>query len=61
MKQILQNLKTGETKLAEVPCPSPKRGQLLIRTRQSLVSSGTERMLVQFGKAGWIEEMAEEP
>jgi len=61
MKQILQNLKTGETKLAEIPCPSAKRGQLLIRSKQSLVSSGTERMLVEFGKAGWIEKARQQP
>ena len=61
MKQILQSLKTGETKVTEVPCPSVKRGQLLICTRQSLVSSGTERMLVQFGKAGWIQKARQQP
>ena len=56
MKQILQSLKTGATEVAEVPCPAVKRGQLLIRSSQTLVSAGTERMLVEFGKAGWIEK-----
>lgn len=51
MKQILQSLKTGTPELAEVPCPAPRRGQLLIRTARSLVSAGTERMLLEFGKA----------
>jgi hypothetical protein len=40
MKQILQNLSNGQTELAEVPCPQAKSGQLLIRTRASLVSAG---------------------
>ena len=51
MKQILQNLKTGETDVADAPSPRAGRGQLLIRTTRTLVSAGTERMLVDFGKA----------
>ena len=61
MKQILQSLKTGVTEVAEVPCPAVKRGQLLIRSSQTLVSVGTERMLVEFGKAGWIEKARQQP
>src|ERR1017187_5112626 len=56
MKQILQSLKTGNTEVAEVPCPAVKRGQLLIRSSHTLVSAGTERMLVEFGKANWIDK-----
>jgi predicted dehydrogenase/threonine dehydrogenase-like Zn-dependent dehydrogenase len=61
MKQILQSLKTGSIEVAEVPCPMAKRGQLLIRSSQSLVSAGTERMLVEFGKAGWIDKARQQP
>ncbi len=61
MKQVLQSLKSGETEIADVPCPSVGRGQLLIRTTRSLVSSGTERMIVDFGKAGWIEKARQQP
>jgi len=61
MKQILQSLKTGETKVTEVACPSAAPNQLLIRTKQSLVSSGTERMLMEFGKAGWIQKARQQP
>ena len=49
MKQILQNLKTGATEIVEVPAPAVGRGQLLIRTSRTLVSAGTERMLVDCG------------
>ena len=49
MRQILQNLKSGATELAELPCPAVRPGHVLIRTRASLVSAGTERMLVEFG------------
>jgi predicted dehydrogenase/threonine dehydrogenase-like Zn-dependent dehydrogenase len=61
MKQVLQSLKTGHTNVAEVPVPSLRRGQLLVQTSHSLISAGTERMLVQFGKAGWIEKARQQP
>lgn len=61
MKQILQSLKTGATEISNIPVPSAKRGQLLIKTSHSLVSAGTERMLVEFGKAGWIEKARQQP
>lgn len=61
MKQILQNLRSGATGLAEVPCPSALSGQLLIRTAHSLISPGTERMLVEFGKASWIDKARQQP
>jgi predicted dehydrogenase/threonine dehydrogenase-like Zn-dependent dehydrogenase len=61
MKQILQNIKNGVTEIAEVPCPSVGRGRLLIRSTRSLVSAGTERMMVDFGKAGWIEKARSQP
>jgi predicted dehydrogenase/threonine dehydrogenase-like Zn-dependent dehydrogenase len=61
VKQILQSLKTGTTEVAEVPCPAVQRGQLLIRSLQTLVSAGTERMMVEFGKAGWIDKARQQP
>ena len=54
MKQILQNLGSGETLLAEVPAPLARAGQLLIRTEASLVPLGTEKMLVAFAQANWL-------
>lgn len=61
MKQILQSLRTGITEVAEIPVPSIKRGHLLINTSHTLVSAGTERMLVEFGKAGWIKKARQQP
>lgn len=61
MKQILQSLKTGATTVAEVPCPNVGKGGVLIRSSRTLVSVGTERMLVEFGKAGWIEKARQQP
>lgn len=54
MKQIIQDLKDGNTILEEVPAPLVKPGQVLIQTSRSLVSLGTERMLVEFGKANFF-------
>ena len=56
MKQILQNLSDGETLLADVPSPGCPEGGLLIETTFSAVSPGTERMLLDFGKANWIDK-----
>ena len=61
MKQILQNLKNGTTEATEVPCPRASTGQLLIRTTRSLISAGTERMMVDFGKANPIEKARQQP
>ena len=61
MKQILQNLGSGETILAELPCPAPRQGHLLVESRASLVSLGTEKMLVDFGRSGWIAKARSQP
>ena len=61
MKQILQSFKTGKTELVELPSPVVKTGQILIKTTRSLVSLGTERMLVEFGKASLIQKARQQP
>ncbi|MGY6704794.1 bi-domain-containing oxidoreductase [Roseinatronobacter sp.] len=61
MKQILQNLSTGESELVKAPAPQPRKGALLIDTTASLISTGTERMLVDFGKAGLIAKARSQP
>ncbi|NDC40800.1 MAG: hypothetical protein EBZ77_04485 [Chitinophagia bacterium] len=61
MKQIIQSFKTGETVLEEVPAPGVRRGQVLIQTTRSLVSIGTERMLVEFGKANMLQKAKQQP
>jgi predicted dehydrogenase/NADPH:quinone reductase-like Zn-dependent oxidoreductase len=61
MKQVLQNLKTGKLEIAEVPTPAVKAGYLLIKTERSLVSSGTERMLVNFAKSSLLGKAKQQP
>jgi len=61
LKQIIQSFKTGETVLEDVPAPKVKRGHLLIKTTRSLVSAGTERMLVEFGKANMLQKARQQP
>lgn len=61
MKQILQNLSNGETRLQEVPCPKNIDSHILISTKKTVVSSGTERMLINFGKANYIFKAKQQP
>jgi predicted dehydrogenase/threonine dehydrogenase-like Zn-dependent dehydrogenase len=61
MKQIIQSFKTGQTILEEVPAPQVARGTVLIQTTRSLVSLGTERMLVEFGKSNLISKARQQP
>ncbi|HEV8413710.1 MAG TPA: bi-domain-containing oxidoreductase [Bryobacteraceae bacterium] len=61
MKQVLQSLKDGVTSVAQVPAPGANRGSLLIRSRASLVSAGTERMLLDFGRASWLGKARQQP
>jgi len=61
MKQIIQNIKTGETTLEELPAPQVRAGQVLIQTQVSLISAGTERMLVEFGHASLIQKARQQP
>jgi len=61
MKQILQLLNTGVTKVADVPAPQNQPGKLLIRSTYSLLSTGTERMLVEFSQGSWLEKARQQP
>ncbi len=61
MKQLLQSLKDGKTAVEELPCPVVDRGQVLIATRKTLISTGTEKMLVDFGKSGIVGKARQQP
>ena len=61
MKQVLQNIANGNTEVANVPRPDVVAGHVLVSTRRSLISTGTERMLVDFGKASWLDKARQQP
>lgn len=61
MKQIIQDLKKGDTLLEEIPAPLVRKGHVLIKTHRSLVSLGTEKMLVEFGKGNLISKARQQP
>jgi len=61
MKQILQDLAKGGTRVAEAPAPTVTRNHVLINTTVTLISAGTERMLVDFGKASMIDKARQQP
>ncbi len=61
MKQVLQDLRSGDTTTVNVPVPSVAPGEVLIRTHRSLISSGTERMLVNFSRSGLLGKARSQP
>ncbi|HEY1018700.1 MAG TPA: bi-domain-containing oxidoreductase [Sediminibacterium sp.] len=61
MFQIIQDLKKGDTLLEEVPAPQVRKGTVLIKTHRSLISLGTEKMLVEFGKGNIISKARQQP
>ncbi len=61
MQQVVLNIDTGETQVIEAPVPSLQDGHVLIRTRHTLISAGTERMLIDFGRASMLERARQQP
>jgi predicted dehydrogenase/threonine dehydrogenase-like Zn-dependent dehydrogenase len=59
--QVLQYLNDGRTVVEDVPVPMVRRGHVLIRTAASVISPGTERMLLDFGKAGFVAKARQQP
>ena len=61
MQQLLLNIGTGGTELIDAPVPSLQEGHVLIRTRRTLISAGTERMLIDFGRASMFDKARQQP
>src|SRR5512146_1032195 len=61
MKQLLQNMRNGETRVVDVPAPTPQPGEVLVRTAASLVSAGTERTLVEFAEKSLVGKARSRP
>lgn len=61
MKQLFQDLRDGSLRMEEVPCPTPGPGQVQIQAVCSLISAGTERMLLDFGRSSWLQKIRSQP
>jgi polar amino acid transport system substrate-binding protein len=61
VKQILQSARTGAVELAEVPAPAPTRGQVLVRTRFSVMSPGTEKLALDFARKSLVGKARRRP
>ncbi|CAB4880374.1 unannotated protein [freshwater metagenome] len=61
MKQVLQNMSTGTTSVVESPAPQVSTNSLIVQTATTLISSGTERMLVDFGRSSYINKARQQP
>ena len=61
MKQLLQNIKNGKSIVEDVPIPTPREGQALVKTEASLVSAGTERMVVEFAEKSLLGKARSRP
>jgi predicted dehydrogenase/threonine dehydrogenase-like Zn-dependent dehydrogenase len=61
MKQLLQNIKDGKTIIEDVPMPTPRDGMALVKVSSSLVSAGTERMVVEFAEKSYIGKARSRP
>jgi predicted dehydrogenase/threonine dehydrogenase-like Zn-dependent dehydrogenase len=61
MKQLLQNIKTGKSTIEDVPVPTPREGQALVKVEASLVSAGTERMIVEFAEKSLVGKARSRP
>src|ERR1043165_4692102 len=61
MKQLLQNVKNGKSTVEDVPVPTPGAGQALVKVEASLVSAGTERMVVEFAEKNLLGKARSRP
>jgi predicted dehydrogenase/threonine dehydrogenase-like Zn-dependent dehydrogenase len=61
MKQLLQNMRDGKAVVEDVPVPAPRKGMALVKTAASLVSAGTERMVVEFAEKSLVGKARSRP
>lgn len=61
MKQLFQDLRDGSLHIEEIPCPTPGPGHVQVQALCSLISAGTERMLLDFGRSNWLQKIRSQP
>ena len=61
MKKIFQDLRNGKTIIEEIPAPSTLQNKITIQSSKSLISPGTEKMLLNFGKSNYFQKALQKP
>ena len=61
MKQVVQNYRTGDLRVVEVPRPTLRSGHVLVSNTASLVSVGTERIMVDLAQSSLLEKARKRP
>lgn len=61
MKQLIQNYKSGEMTVCEIPIPQLDRGGVLVRTAYSLISAGTEKSMVETARMNLLQKARSRP
>ncbi|PCI65245.1 MAG: dehydrogenase [Gammaproteobacteria bacterium] len=61
MKQVLQKFSDGTTEVCDIPLPRCSSGHILIQSSCSLISVGTERSLVSFGRSNYLSKARQQP
>lgn len=61
VRQVVQHLRSGVVEVLELPSGAPGPREVLVRTSRSLLSAGTERTLLEFGRAGLIGKARQQP
>jgi predicted dehydrogenase/threonine dehydrogenase-like Zn-dependent dehydrogenase len=61
MQQIIQNIRSGELSVQQVPAPMVRDGGVLIANRVSVVSAGTEKMVLELSKKSLLGKARERP
>ena len=61
MKQILQNARSGELELADVPAPLAGPGQILVQNHYSVMSPGTDKMAMSFARKSLLGKARSRP
>lgn len=61
MRQVLQSLGSGQIEVVTAPAPLVRAQHVLIETRRTLISAGTERMLLKFGRGNLLQKAQQQP
>src|SRR5579864_7907885 len=61
LQQVIQEYRSGKLSVADVPAPLAQPGEVLIANAASVVSAGTERMVIELAKKSLLGKARERP